>query len=90
MWRAIYQAVITPGLQPSEVADQAVRALNDVMPGLGLARTELRDEIDEMIRNAYREGWREAKQRSDEDPPLLEVDWTQPGGVRINELWTAR
>jgi hypothetical protein len=57
------------------------------MTSLGLARQELRAEIDEMIRNAYAEGWREAKQRPEVDPPVLEIDWTQPGGVQITEIW---
>lgn len=58
--------------------------------GLGLTRAEVRSEIDEMIRNAYAEGWREAKRRPDQDPPELEIDWTQPSGVRITETWAER
>lgn len=57
------------------------------MTSLGLTRAEIRAEVDELIRNAYAEGWREAKQRPDPEPPVLEVDWTQPGGVRITEVW---
>lgn len=57
------------------------------MTSLGLTRQELRAEIDELIRNAYVEGWREAKRRPETEPPALKIDWTQPGGVRVTELW---
>lgn len=89
MWRAIYQAAITPGLQPSGVADKAMEALSELplRTEIGMAKPEIRDQVDELIRNAYAEGWREAKKRPDQDPPLLEIDWTRPGGVRITELW---
>jgi hypothetical protein len=60
--------------------------MND-MTSLGLTRAELRAEVDELIRNAYAEGWREARQRPDLDPPELQIDWTQPGGVRVTEVW---
>jgi hypothetical protein len=70
----------------TRITDEAVEA---GMTSLGLTRQELRAEISEMIRNAYAEGWREAKRRLDIDPPALEIDWTRPGGVQITELWGA-
>lgn len=62
----------------------------DGMTSLGLTRQELRAEIDELIRNAYAEGWREAKERPDVDPPALEIHWGQPGGVQITEMGRAK
>jgi hypothetical protein len=62
--------------------------MSDDMTSLGLSRSEIRAEIEEMIQNAYAEGWREAKRWPHiQNPPTLEIDWTQPGGVRIAELW---
>ena len=61
--------------------------VSDEATSLGLTRPQIRDEVDELIRNDYAEGWREAKQRPEIEPPALEIDWTQPGGVRITELW---
>lgn len=58
------------------------------MTSLGLTRAELRAEVDELIRNAYAGGWRESKRWPNrKNPPQIEIDWTQPGGVRISEIW---
>src|SRR5690349_14333175 len=54
---------------------------------LGLTRSEIRDEVDELIRNAYAEGWREAKRRPDSEPPLLDIKWTGTRGVLVTEMW---
>ena len=60
------------------------------MTSLGLTRAELRSEIDELIRNAYYAAWRESRRRPDAMAPGLDIDWTQPGGVRLTEIWEAK
>lgn len=57
------------------------------MTSLGLTSAEIRAEVDELIRNAYYEGWRESRRRPNTPAPRLDIDWTQPGGVRVTEIW---
>lgn len=54
---------------------------------LGLSREEIRAEVDQVIRNAYYAAWRESRKRPTAMAPRLDIDWTQPGGVQILEVW---
>ena len=51
-------------------------------------REAFREDVEEVIRNAYAAGWTESKRWPNRSqPPELEIDWSQPGGIRIVELW---
>lgn len=50
-----------------------------------MERSLLRSEVEDLIRNAYREGWTESRRRPNQKCPRLEIDWTNPGGVGVRE-----
>lgn len=51
----------------------------------------LREEVEEVIRNAYRAGWLESNRWPNHpQPPEVEVLWGYQDGIRIQEDHTKR